>query len=136
MPNKNDKTIFNLRKQIAQKKEALAATEKFVPVTNCSIELHGTRYNIHALGKESLARLLVELNALRLSAKDLGISESEWPMCGFTISDWITDVKSKLMNVNRKTEEDRLNEMERKLEGLLSEATRTELEIQNIAQSL
>ena len=45
----NDELILQLKKQIEDKKKALRATEKFTPITNCSIELDGVRQNIQVL---------------------------------------------------------------------------------------
>ena len=63
--SKNDKTILALKKQVAEKKAAIKKSEKFTPITNCSIEFSGTRYNLHVQQKESLICLLVHLNALK-----------------------------------------------------------------------
>jgi len=60
--SKNDEKILALRKQIENKKEELKKAVRFNPITNCSIELGGTRYNINTLTQEQLVILLVELN--------------------------------------------------------------------------
>ncbi len=133
--NVNDQTILKLKKQIEEKKVALKVTERFVPVTNCSIEIDGTRLNIQVLNKEQIVSLLVKLNAYKLSAKDLGLL-SEFTMSGFSLDDWIKDLQAKLMNVNRKVEEARLKLLEDKLHSLLSVDKKVELEIEEIASSI
>jgi uncharacterized membrane protein len=67
----NDKRILDLKKKIETKKESLNKVTKFLPITNCSIESEGNRYNIQVLSKEQLIQLLVKLNSLYLSYHDL-----------------------------------------------------------------
>jgi hypothetical protein len=133
MANENDTKILNLKKAIEDKKKSLKVTEKFTPVTNCSIEIDGVRYNIQVLTKEQIIALMVKLNSYRLSAKDLGV---EFNMSGYSVDDWMTDLKSKYMNLDRKLEERRLKALEDKLHNLLSSDKKVELEIEDIANSI
>jgi len=89
----NDSKIMELKKQIEDKKIKLGKSQKFSPITNCSIELDGVRVNIQVLNKEQLTTLLVKLNSYAISAKDLGI---DYIISGYSINDWIVDIKSKL----------------------------------------
>jgi len=131
----NDKMILGLKKQIEDKKKALKASERFSPTTNCSIELDGSRYNINVLGKEQIVSLLVKLNSYLLSAKDLGL-HNEFTISGFSLADWMGDLNSRLMIVNRRAEEDKLRGLENKLHNLLSVDTKIELEINDIVSQL
>lgn len=131
----NDTIILQLKEQIEEKKKALKSSEKFSPITNCSIELDNNRMNIHALNKEQLVILLVRLNSYRLSAIDLGLAE-DLKISGHELSDWMTDINAKLMNLNRKAEEERLQELEIQLHGLLSIDKKVELAIDVIKKSL
>jgi hypothetical protein len=133
--NENDKVILGLKKQIADKKAALKATERFTPVTNCSIELDGVRSNIQVLTKEQLVFMMVRLNSYLLSAKDLGLV-NDFSISGYSIESWLTDLKARLMNLNRQVEENRLKALEAKLHALLSNEKQIELEIDSIAQLL
>jgi len=133
--NKNDTTILVLKKQIQEKKDALKATEKFSPVTNCSLEIDNVRYNIHVLTKDQIVPLLIELNSYKISAEALGLL-NDYNISGFSLKEWIQDLQAKLMNVNRKVEEDRLRKLEEKLHNLLSNETKVELEIEEIKSLL
>jgi len=133
MASENDAKILSLKKQIEEKKKTIKSTEKFVPITNCSIELDGMRFNIQVLTKEQIITLMVKLNTYRLAAKDLGI---EYSVSGYSVEDWIIDLKSKLGNLERKTEEHRLKLLEEKLHDLLSTDKKVELEIDEIAGSI
>ena len=129
----NDQKIMELKKQIEEKKIKLGKSQKFNPITNCSIELDGVRVNIQVLNKEQLITLLVKLNSYALSAKDLGI---DYIISGYQITDWITDIKSKLDFVSRKEKENKLKVMESKLHQLLSNEKKVELEIEAVMSDL
>jgi len=98
---------MELKKQIEEKKIKLGKSQKFSPITNCSIEVDGVRSNIQVLTKEQLITLLVKLNSYAISAKEL---EIDFVISGYGIVDWITDIKSKLDFVSRKEEENNLEE--------------------------
>jgi hypothetical protein len=65
---------------------------------------------------------------------DLGVSE--FLMDGYTIQEWISDIKSKLEVLAQKNEESNLRMLESKLSMLLSEDKKTELELDAIANLL
>lgn len=136
MSNENDSKILTLKKQIIEKRNMLDKIKKrFSPVTNCSIELEGERYNLNVLQKEQLIFLMVRLNTHRLSAADLGILD-DYVISGYKIEDWITDIKAKLEVISRVEEERKLKVMEDKLTQLLSNEKKVELEIDEIASLL
>ena len=134
MVNNNDDRILELRKQIEVKKAELGSTLRFVPVTNCLLELNGISYNINVLSESELKLVLVQLNSLKLSAKDLeleGLRISE-----FDLDEWIGDIQSKLAVIERKSEEQKLKQLEAKLTKLLSDKKKVELEIDEIENFL
>jgi len=133
--SENDKTILNLKKQIAQKKKELKASERFSPITNCSLELHGQRYNLHTLTEEGMVQLLVVLNSYKKSAEELELV-ADYELSGYSVYSWIIDLKNRLSVINRNTEENRLKMLEKRLHNLLTVETKVELEIDEIASSL
>ncbi|MBD8836252.1 hypothetical protein IFU39_00265 [Paenibacillus sp. CFBP 13594] len=135
MANLNDSKILELKKQIEEKKKSVSKSKKFTPVTNCSIELDGVRINIQTLTKEQLISLLVKLNSYAASAIDLGLLE-QYSISGYNIADWIGDLKSKLEFISSKDEEQKLKIMEAKLDKLLSDDKKVELELDEIANML
>ena len=130
----NDSKIMVLKKQIEDKKAKLVKSQKFTPITNCSIEVDGIRHNLQVLTKEQLITLLIKLNLYSMSAKDLGLDS--YIVSGFEVLDWIIDIKSKLDFVSRKEEENKLKMMESKLHQLLSNEKKVELEIDEIMKNL
>lgn len=135
MENVNDQKILELKKQIEEKKKKIGNSRKFSPITNCSIEVDGTRYNIQVLTKEQIISLMVKLNAYAISAKELEVL-NDFRISGYSAMDWINDLKSKLDFLCRKEEESKLKALEAKLNLLLSNEKKVELEIGEIESML
>jgi hypothetical protein len=135
MANNNDQKILELKKQIEDKKKQVGKLQKFTPVTNCSIEIDGIRHNINVLSKEQILLLMVKLNSYAISANELGVLE-EYNLSGYNVVDWVTDLKSKLGILGKKEEEAKLKAMESKLDQLLSDDKKVELELDEIANFL
>src|SRR5579859_7151348 len=104
--NSNDDKIMALRKQIADKKAALKASETFNPKTNCAPRFNGETLNLRVLDREKLIELMVSINAWRLSAADLAVTDFKYQ--GFPIQHWVDDCRARLAIVDRKEEEARL----------------------------
>lgn len=133
--NKNDDRILELKKQVEDKKKELTNKKtRFVPVTNCILEMDGMTLNLNVLSENALILLWIRLNAYRMSAADLGLDKFE--ISGYDLEDWITDVKARLEVIATKREENNLKAMEAKLDKLLSEDKKTELELDSIAELL
>lgn len=133
--SKNDDRILELKKQIDIKKKMLIEKKvRFTPETNCVLELDGVKYNLNVCADDALAMLMIKLNAYVMSAKDLNIPVPK--ISGYSINMWINDIKSKLAVSTLKREENELKKMESKLDKLLSDDKKTELEIDEIAALL
>lgn len=133
--NKNDKTILAIKDQIVKKKAELKRSVSFTPLTNCSLELDGQRYNIQAVTRDTLVHLLVKTHVYKMSADALGLTDTYF-ISGFKVNAWIVDMKAKLAQMDRKLEEDKLKKMEAKLSELLSVDKKVELEIDSIKAEL
>ena len=132
--SKNDDRILELKEKIEKKKQELSDKNKrFVPVTNCIIELDGVTNNLHTCDADKLALLLVKLSLYKKEAENLDIN---FVVSGYSIDDWITDIKNKFEVTKTKAEIYNLKAMEPKLDELLSEDKKTELEIDDIAALL
>lgn len=134
MARKNDDNIMKLKEQIQKKKEELSSlSNRVYPKTNCMLVLDRTTFNLHV---DSSEWLLVRLNAYAMSAKDLGLDLDSVQISGFTLNQWIQDVRSFLQVQKYKEEKKKLGDLEKKLDALLSDDKRTELEINKIAAML
>lgn len=136
MSNSNDERILLLKKQIETKKEKLGKSTRFAPVTNCNLEILDVRYNINTLDEEKLTSLLIYLNSQLMSAKVLGVDIEKFLVSGYTLTDWYTDVETRLDILSRTKEEKSLKLMEDKLVKMLSDGKKTELEIDEIESLL
>ena len=130
--SKNDTRILELKKQIEAKKKYLSERKvRFSPETNCILDLDGTNQNLNVAADDVLMFLLLKLNLYVMSADDL-----EMPLptiSGYPVELWISDIKNKLEVSGIRREENNLKAMEAKLDKLLSEEKKTELEIDDIA---
>ena len=127
----NDQEILDLKKTIEEKKAALKGATNFKPVTNCSLELDGERFNLHACDPNKLVFIMVRLNALKMSEDALNLDQ-KLELGGFKLEDWISDCRTKLLVTNKGKEEKRLQALEAQLHELLSAETKTELIISQI----
>lgn len=127
---KNDEKILKLKEQISAKKAQIGKAKRFSPTTNCSLELDGVRHNIQVLTKDQLTLMLVRLNSFRLSARDLAIDD--FSLSGYLLTEWISDIKQRIDALNIRENEAALRELEAKLDRLLSDEKKTELEIDEI----
>lgn len=136
MSKTNDERIIKLKKQIENKKEVLKTKNtRFAPITNCILEINGNRYNIHALNKQELVPLLVKLTSHLNTAKNLGVLD-DYVIRNFNISDWVSDLTSKLENIKVQEEINELKALENKLTKMLSTDKQAELELDRIEDLL
>lgn len=133
MSTQNDTTILALKKKIEEKKALLVKADKFVPITNCSLEYLGQRYNLNVLTKDQIIPLIASLMSASEYAKVLDMT---CELSGYDITQWICDLISRLNYITRKAEQDKLAAMERKLTGLLSSDKQVELELASISKLL
>ena len=96
--------------------------------------MDGMTINLNVCSDDALMLLLIRLNSYFMSAVDLGMSDFE--ISGYSVTAWIKDIKSKLEVSSLKKEEADLKKMGSKLDKLLSDDKKTELEIDEIANLL
>lgn len=134
MAQKNDERIMQLKATIEQKcKELSNISTRFNPITNCLLVLDKVTYNLHV---ESNELLLIRLNSIRLSAEDLGIDTSTLMISGYSLDNWITDIKNNIKIQKYKEEKKKLDSLEKQLTQLLSDDKQTELQIDALAKLL
>mgnify|MGYP003291898957 CR=1 FL=1 len=134
MATKNDERILMLKEQIEEKKKELGKQPRFSPITTCLFDYNGNKINIHTLiDVKDINQLLVYFNMWVVSANDLEIDAEEVMWGGFSVLDWIEDLKSKKAVVEYAAKKEQLTALEKKLDKLLSDDKKTELEIDAIA---
>lgn len=137
MATKNDKKIMELEKAIKAKKAQLSGATKFTPTTNCilTLEWTGVSVNINTLSKVALMYYLSQLQNLK-DYRDKSMPGEELKFGNWTVETWIDDVTNKYIVLNRKTEEARLEKLEKALENLLSADTKVDRELEKIMESI
>lgn len=135
--SKNDDRILTLKKQIDDKKKELGKQPRFSPVTTCMFTYNGNRVNIHTLTSvKDINTALVCFNVYAMSAENLGIDLEDVVFDGFSVADWMEDLNSKKAVVEYTAKKAQLTALEKKLDKLLSDDKKTELEIDAIADLL
>lgn len=134
----NDNKIVQLKKVVAQKRKELGDEPKFRPITTCQFKIDLTfNTNIHALNSvQSLNNALMYLGLYELAAEKAGLSADEVQINGFSISDWRKDIESKKSLIEYQTKKQELSNLEGKLDGMLSEAQKTAISLDEIAELL
>ncbi len=131
----NDELILELKTKIQNQKKLLTTNKKFQPITNCNLSLNNNRYNINVLTKDELLLLIAQLQSLKTALSEV-IPNETLNISGFSIDDFISDLKSKFENLNVKLEENRLKELENKLHNLLTLDTKVSLEINELMKEI
>lgn len=132
--SKNDERILELKKQIEEKKKDLGKQPRFSPVTTCLFTYNGNKVNMHTLTSvKEINTMLVYFNTYVMSANDLDIDCNDIVFDGFSVSDWMEDLKMKKEVVEYTAKKAQLTSLEKKLDKLLSDDKKTELEIEAIA---
>jgi len=129
----NDQKILDLKKKIEEEKKALNEKTKFQPVTTCIIDLLGNKINLRTLSVSELQIVLTAVNALLKSADELGIDPD---ISGFDLEDWRYDITGILKQKEISDRKTVINKLEAKLQSMLSDEKKTELEIEEIAKML
>ena len=133
--SKNDDKILDLKAQIEKKKRDIGIVRNFNPSTNCILNIDNVNYNIHTFSKSQTIHMLVKLNSMMMSAKDLGL-EDQLEFNGYNISLWIEDLMKLLNITNIRQEQVKLVQMEKRLTEMLSDNKKIELELDEIMKEL
>lgn len=132
----NDERIIFLKKKIEEKKANLKGMcTRAIPRTSCLITLDGVKYNLHITG-EPFIMLTLKLKSLAMAADALGMSTDDIPIDGFSLTDWLNDIKEFAEVEHARSMLADLRATEKKLDSLLSVDKKTELELDNLAASL
>ena len=130
--SKNDERVLQLKKLIEIKKSELS-TQRFVPMTNCVLDMEDKKYNLNVLQEGELRFLMIKLNAYAMSAENL---KEELVIAGYDVNAWLADISGKLAVITDKKKRDELKALEAKLDKMLSDEKKTELELDEIAALL
>ncbi len=138
---KADQQVMTLLAKVKAQKQTIERAEKPKWLTNCSFVYEGRTINLHTV---SDLGMLVELAGFlkgleadnNAGAEALGVDFSPLVYSGYTVDQWIADFKTRLGKLQIAAEKKKLEELETRLDALVSPEKRRELELAAIAEEL
>lgn len=143
--NLTDSNIELTLAQVVEKKTTLQSEIKsFVPKTNMSLEIFGTRYNLHAADLNTLKFLFALLYPMRdpewilYPMRDSQIENTvgKIEISGFAVSDWVSDILLKIIQIQLREKLTVLDRTERKLREMYSPDMKNQLEFSSLLEGL
>jgi hypothetical protein len=139
---KNDDKIKELMALVAEKKKALGDKPKATWSTNAVFKYNSNEFfNLNTVKEpkvlvEALAFLMQRTTMITEASRALGVAAHNPEWGGYSVADWVSDFKTRLAIVNWETKKAELEATQVKLNTLVSEEARTEMEIDSIAKLL
>lgn len=127
--NSNDKIILNLKKEIESQKAAISKAAKFIPITNLTLKIYGELWNFNVCSIDDFYHLRATLQSLLNIGTDYKIS-------GYKLSEWLEDINAKITIKMINEEKAILTSREKRLEALLSNEAKVNLELQSIINEM
>ncbi len=142
----NDKKVKEFREIVAMKKAEIAKAEKLNWLTNCTFSYNRDtsnphqRFNIQTVTDpkefvEALAFLIVQERSFAEAANELGVS-AKFKWQGFDTEDWKQDFQTRISRIKIAEKKKELAQLEVRLNALLSEDLKAELELIEIEKLL
>lgn len=139
-----DQKISSLFNVVQLKREAVAKAEensKKSWLTNCSLTINGESQpkNLQTANEKSvqsiLTFLLMNRQFVKQAADLLGLDFDD-QYNTYSYDDWITDCQKRISIIKLKAQKDNLNEMETRLNAIVSPEQRRAMELEAISKSL
>ena len=141
--SKQDEKIQTLLKTIENKKEKMGKRPRATLHTNGLFLMpNDDRYNLNTISDEEVLIEMLRVLLMNKSYRDeackrLGVEDvKEFTWQGFTLDDWEHDLKLRASMVMWDKENKKLALLEKKLKELVSEETKTQMEIDDIEKML
>lgn len=134
----NDKKIMQLTALVEEKRASLGTCPKFTPKTTCMLKTSlsiDTNINTFTSVNDTNNALFL-LGLYQVAAEKVGMTDEEVTINGFTLADWISDVKAKKLQLLHKEKEKELTSIEKQLDAMLSDDKKTELKLDAIEKLL
>ena len=138
---KNDVVIKSLMDAVQSQKKSLGTRERVSWLTNGIFKRNGQNFfNINTITDtyclaSALGFMLSEEDSFNKACDVLNLCE-EFKWDGYTVAEWQEDFQTRLRVIEWDKKKKALTETEKKLSSLVSEEARTEMELENIKQSL
>lgn len=138
-----DEIVNKLFAKLQEKKKVLEGLENPSYKTNLSFGYTpetSTRVNIHTVTDVNvlvgMAAFLLERSKANVEAAKLLEVKSEFKWQGYSLEDWLHDLKTRANKINIDAKRKEYKTLEEKLNGLVSPEQRRILELEAIAKSL
>jgi hypothetical protein len=136
-----DKKTLELIKQVNKQKSEIAKLDRPNWLTNCSVEINGKHTNIHV---EASIPKLVEIAGFLLGQEEsfqkasdfLELEPSKYLWNGYAVSEWLTDIKSRIAKIRIGEKRKKLELLESRLNAIISPELRAHLELEAITNEL
>lgn len=129
-----DEEILKYKSEI-EKLEKKLVDCKWKPVTNCKIELFNKPYNLSVCNDVSfLMEIWNYYNQLFLTFKHFDNKDTLYN--GFRLDEWLSDINLRIQYVDSKDKAKQLSVMKTKLENMLSDDKKAEIEFEAIIKQL
>ena len=138
----NDAKIKTLLKKVEEQREALGDKPKAAWQTNGIFKFDGTRhFNLNTVTNagplvEALSFLLGKQATIKEAGDRLGVKTESLVWEGYEVEQYEADFKLRLEIIQWEDKKKQLNATEKKLNSLVSEEARTEMELDDIAALL
>ena len=138
LTSKNDEKIVQLKAIVAQKRKELGEEPKFRPITTCQFKMDlAFNTNIHTLNNvQSANNALMYLGLYELAAEKAGLSPDEVQINGFSLPEWRKDILARKSLIEYQLRKRELTCLEEKLDGMLSEAMKNAVSLDQIEELL
>jgi hypothetical protein len=131
-----DQIVQELQEQVKQKKALIAKIKRPDWKTTCSYKEtpNAMSTNIHVVNDPNvligiMASLTTKEESMEKAAKALGVEKYTYKHDGFSVNDWVEDLKLRMAKINIATEESKLNEIEKRLAKLESPELKEQREL-------
>lgn len=145
MPAKTDKKTLELINDVKRQKAEIAKAERANWRTNCAFAYQEGSANTQNLQVVSNIRDLINIAAFLMdrsksykeAATAIGVDVApEFTWSGFTLEDWIEDLKTRMSKIQVAARRKKLEACEERLNKIISPELRAELELAAITEEL
>lgn len=138
-----DSKINELFQVLEKQKKDVEATEKAASKkwhTNCSLQFMGQHpYNIQTASEDVLrnavSQLLIHKDYAKQAADVLNLPVDN-TFAGYTYDHWIEDCKTKIAKIQLRAKKEKLNQLEERLNAIVSPEQRRQMELDAIVKEL
>lgn len=144
MAKRFDAKTLELIRQVQQQKTEIASAERADWRTNCSFSYTEDQSKAINLHVESDVRRLVMIAAF-LNQREAAYSEMAtgleidapvFAWSGYSVDDWLSDIKTRINRIQIASKRKRLEALETRLNLIISPELRAEMELEAIASEL